>query len=47
MYFPTKYSMLWPAAGQGDLPRSLFVPFSPWLYLPLTQIEAKLTGVQG
>lgn len=42
MYVPTKYSMSRLAAGQGDHPRSLFVPFSPWFYLLLTQTEAKL-----
>ena len=47
MYFPTKYSTAWPAAGQRDHPRCLFVPFSPWFYLLLTQAEAKLTGVKG
>lgn len=47
MYFPTKYSTPWLAAGQADCPHSLFVPFSPWFYLLLTQTEAKLAGVQG
>lgn len=47
MYFPTKYSTSWLAAGQADCPHSLFVPFSPWFYHLLTQTEAKLPRLKA
>lgn len=47
MYFPAKYSMMWLGAGQGHDHLSLFLVFLPWVYLLLTQTEAKLTGFKA
>lgn len=47
MYFSATYSVMWLGAGQGHHPHSLFLVFLPWVYLLLTQTEAKLTGFKA